>query len=157
MTSLKIILLLYLTCYLLVSAQLLYYVVVMGEALKKIPIQHFLQLRKSVDPLVVARYQWLYGLSLVLSASAMLLAQRDSNSLVGICLIISCACLVLDIALALKGNQPLNAMVNGDALGERWPAWEILRFQWIRFIRFRGVISGVGMVTLLAGLVANLG
>lgn len=157
MTSVKIILMLYLACYLMVSAQLIYYVIVMGEALKKIPIQHFLQLRKLIDPLVVTRYRWVYGLCLVLSASAMLLSQYDTFSAVDIYLVISFACLVLDIALALKGNLPLNTLVNAGTLGEHWLKWEILRIKWIRLIRYRGVISGVGMVTLLVGLVANLG
>lgn len=140
----------HLLLYFLVAVQLVYYFYLMGDALQLVRIESFLDERRIVHPLVMQRHQLVYYACLLTSLVMVGLSWRDANwfslALYGLALV----CLVADVVIALKGNNPINTQVQEAVAGLDW---EALRSDWIRLIKIRGGIISVGMLSLFVGLV----
>lgn len=151
----KTIQLLHLLCYVLVTSQLLFYLVILGDALKPISIHSFLEQRKSVDALMLKRWKYVYYACLLLSLAMVILSFKNPSSPVFISSVIALICVVADVAISQKGNTPLNILVNSYEPGKGNTDWEAVRVQWLNLVRTRGIIITIGMVSLLAGVVLN--
>jgi hypothetical protein len=152
MTTIKIIQLLQLVSYLLVTSQLLFYLVILIDALRVVSLQNFLEQRKVINTLFEGRFKAMYYACLVLSLTVVVISIKDVSSPIFITSLIAFICLVADVVLTIKGNGPLNARTNTYVVGQRGN-WEELRIDWLRFIKYRGYFSTIGMISLLAGLV----
>ena len=153
MTAIKIIRFLHLVCFLIVTSQLLYYVFVMGDAMKLTSIGNFIEQRKIVDPMVHQRHVPFYYACLLLGLLLLLMQFRQWNSWLFITTALATLLLVTDIIIALKGNVPINQYINQYKPGTEDSLIEQLRLKWIGLIKLRGLISMAGMVILIAGLV----
>jgi len=144
----------YLLCYVLVSSQLLFYLFILTDALRPVSLSNFIELRKSVDFLAEHRLRVLYYVSLPLSIATVALLAPNRTSPLFITAVISCLCLLIDMAFALKGNMPINAQIN-NYTPNSGTNWEALRQQWLTFMQYRGVAIAIGITSLLAGLFLN--
>lgn len=153
MTTIKLIRLLQLFTYLVVVSQLAYYVFVMGDALKMVSIGNFVEQRKIVDPMVHQRHAPFYYAALILTFVVLISHYKEWNSGIFITTAIALLCLIADVYLGLRGNGPINTLVNQTAMGSPGIDWEGLRQKWIHLIKIRGMISMAGFVSLLTGLV----
>ncbi len=153
MPAIKIIRLLHLVCFLILTSQLLFYVVVMGDAMKKTGINNFIELRKIVDPLVHLRHIPFYYACLVLGIILLVLMHRQWNSLVFTTTVFATVMLIADMVIAVKINVPINQHLNAYQFGTIDKSLETLRLKWIYFIELRGWISMAGMVSLFVGLI----
>ena len=88
------------------------------------------------------------GLSLLLTT----IAKIESNDFVFLTSLIALLCVVIDIVIALRANIPLNTQVNAYTPGEDLSKWEDVRSKWLLYIRYRGIISSIGLAALIAGL-----
>ena len=153
MQTIKIIRLLHLLVYLILVSQLLYYLFVMGDAMKMAGIENFVEQRKIVDPLVKKRHIPFYYLGLALSILLLIFTARQWCSPIFICTLLSLLCLFFDLGIALKANVPINNLINETPIGDKGTNWEGLREKWIYFIQMRGAISAIGFISLLVALV----
>lgn len=149
----KIIRLLQVVSYLAVTSQLLFYLIILIDGLKVIPIEHFLEQRKVIDQLMIGRFKFMYYACLALSLLMVILTAKDPESLLFITTAIALVCLLVDVVVATKGNGPINALVNTYAGEGPYAGWEVVRTQWLGYIQYRGVAITIGMLSLLAGLV----
>jgi hypothetical protein len=153
MTAIKIIRLLHCVCFLIVTSQLLYYVFVMGDAMKAININSFIEQRKIVDPMVHQRHIPFYYATLLLGVVLLAMQYRQWNSLLSITTAVATLLVITDIVIALKFNVPINQYINQYKAGDDSSTLETLRNRWITFIELRGIISMTGMVLLFAGMI----
>lgn len=153
MITLKIIRLLQLVSYLVVTSQLLFYLLILIDGLKVIPIEHFLEQRKAIDQLMIGRFKFMYYACLALSLLMVFLSAKEPESLLFITTAIAMVCLLVDVVVATKGNGPINALVNTYAGDGPKAGWELVRIEWLKYIQYRGVAITIGMVSLLTGLV----
>ena len=80
MVAIKIIRLLHVISFLIITSQLLYYVFLMGDALKMVNIESFIDERKIVDPMVRQRHIPFYYAALLLGIILMVMHYRQWNS-----------------------------------------------------------------------------
>jgi len=153
MTTLKIIRTLQVITYLLISSQLLFYLLVLGDALKLVSIENFMEQRKAVDSIILVRYKWLYYSSLLICIAAVIVSARKPISPFFISSAIALICLVVDVLIAVNLNIPINAQFNSYGEGTGLTDWNAIRLQWLDFIRYRGISIAIGMLSLIIGLV----
>ena len=72
------------------------------------------------------------------------------------CSVIALVALVIDIAIAMKGNIPLNKTINSWTPAQYPNNWEQVRANWFSLYHVRQAINIVGFISLLAGLVFGL-
>ena len=90
MITLKILRFLQLLTVLVVASQLMYYLFAMGEALKLISINGFLEQRQAVDALVAKRLRIAYYAALLLTLAVAVCSARQPSSPAFITSVIAC-------------------------------------------------------------------
>ena len=153
MMTYKIIRLIHLALYFIVAVQLTFYVYLMSDALKQISISSFIEQRKVVHPLMSARHQWLYYAVLILSLVMVLWSFRTETKWTFVSFLIAFFCVVADVLIAVRGNGPINSLIQATPMSASNIDWELLRERWLEFINLRGVIIMAGMLSLFVGLV----
>ena len=153
MTIIKILRLLQILAYLVLVSQLLYYLFVMGDAMKLVGIDNFVEQRKIVDPLVKQRHVPFYYASLVLTLLTLASNYKQWNSIVFICTAIAFVCLIADVYLGQTENGPINSLIHETATGAEGVDWEELRTKWIDMIKIRAMIITTGFASLITGYI----
>ena len=154
MTTIKIIRLLQLFSYLVVVSQLLFYLVIFSDAMKLIPLDYFLVLRKVVDTNFSIRFKSMYYACFLLTFILVILTAKKPSSKVFITAVIAFVCLAADMAIAVRGSMPLNVQMNQYASSSNLN-WSQVREKWLLFINYRAVIGTTGFITLLCGLLVD--
>lgn len=155
MTTFNILRFIHLLFYFLVAVQLTYYVYLMGDALKLVNIASFLDERRIVHPMVLHKHKAVYYLTLFLSLLVIAISLRYDR-FTSITYTIAFICLVTEVIIAVKGNGPLNELVQQFSSHESVHNWEEIRSEWIRLIKLRGYIILVGMTAIFAGLIFRI-
>jgi hypothetical protein len=148
----KVLKLIQLLSYMMVTAQLLFYLLVYIDALKLLPIQDFIEHRKAIEPLIASRLKIIYYACLGISLLMIVLQIKEFNSLAFITSAIAFSCLLLDVLIALKGNVPINTIINSTPFEMR-NDWDALRATWLNFFVYRGILSLTGIASLFVGLI----
>jgi uncharacterized membrane protein len=61
--------------------------------------------------------------------------------------------LIIDLAITIKGSMPLNALTHTYNPGNESVHWEMVRTQWLDYMKYRGIFITMGMASLLGGLI----
>lgn len=153
MIVINIIRLLHLLSYLVIASQLVFYLVILGDAMKLISLNNYFEQRRVIDMLMNRRFKIMYYACLVLSLITTILAGVAPASLFFISTALAFLCVVADVVIAQKKNIPLNTLSNTYKSANENQEWENVRTQWLKFIHYRGLIIMIGMTALLLGLV----
>lgn len=152
MRTLKLIEFVYLASYVIISSQLIYYLLVMSDALKLISIDNFMELRKTIDPIFKKRLSFVYYACLSLNIVLLVMRRGDLFSISYAALIVAFLCLVADLLIAIKGNIPVNNHITNYVSGSIEYNWHALRKDWLNYITWRGIANFIGMLSLIAGM-----
>lgn len=153
MTPIKIIRLVHLVAYLIVTSQLLFYLIILGNAMKAVSLNSYFELRRVVDTLMNQRFRMIYYTCLGLSLLTIIFASGNPKSPFFISVALAFVCLVIDVIIAQQKNVPLNKLSNTYTTKSADHDWQDIRTQWLRYIRYRGIFIVAGMIALLMGLV----
>lgn len=145
----------YMCCYLVVTAQLLFYINVLGPALRKVKLENFLEQRRIIDTVMVNRIKIPYYLCLFLNFVVLGISLGLPNPVFQTTLL-ALICLMSDMFIAIRFNMPLNKLTS------LWPEnaaevsnWQQVRTKWLNYINLRAVFIIIGMVSLIIGSVVE--
>jgi len=155
MITIKTIRFLHLISYLMVTSQVLFYLIVFSDALKLTSLDNFLEQRKVVEQIIAARYKIIYLTCLVLSLVVVFISFKLNDRIFSVTAIIALLCLLADLSIALLGNIPINKQISLLAGQIDLSRWEALRADWLMFFRYRGILTTVGMLSLLIGWIVE--
>jgi hypothetical protein len=151
MIVIKSIRLLHLMSFLLVTSQLVFYLVILCDALKKVSLENYFEQRKVIDSLMVRRFKIVYYSCIALSITTVIVSAGQPDSLFFISSVSALILLSVDLAITLKRSLPLNA--SSHSYGAENVNWERVRIQWLDYMKYRGIAIALGMLVLLFGLV----
>ena len=144
----------YMCCYLVVTAQLLFYISVLGPALRKVTLENFLEQRKVIDTVMVNRIKIPYYLCILLNLVVLGISLGLPNPVFHTTLI-AFFCLLTDVAIALRYNGPLNKLTSSWPENATNADWQQVRTKWLNYINVRAVFIIIGMVSLIIGSVVE--
>ncbi|AHM58737.1 hypothetical protein D770_02325 [Flammeovirgaceae bacterium 311] len=143
----------FLLLYLIVVSQGIFYLFAAGKALSGVSIDAYAEIRNSTDQVIEWRLKFIYPATLLVGLIAVVLSSMKApGSLTFITTAIAFVCLVVDLALAVKFNMPINAQFHTYQAGMQGIDWESLRSTWLQFLEYRGVVQVVGFLALLVGM-----
>ena len=148
----KILRLIQICVYLIITSQLLFYFIILSDALKQVSLENFLELRKIVDALMSTRFRVIYYSALILTLTVVVLTFKKPDSILFVTSVIALVCLIVDVTIAMKANVPINSLINEYTPGNTNHDWNSLRLEWLNFINIRAIFVVVGMVSQIAGL-----
>jgi hypothetical protein len=153
----KIILLLTILAYSVIVAQSYMYIV----ALKNVQIGmgggSYIQLRKLMDANFRANYKYAVYAALASSLLLVLINIKSPNSVLFIAASVSFIALITDLLLMMKGNMPINNLINTWTPVHYPDNWAVYRTKWLQIFFYREIATITGFISLVVGAVFGMG
>lgn len=149
----KILLLLTILAYSIIVSQSFMYIIALKNVQNSLQANSYIELRKLIDiqfnaNFKIPMYAGLLGCGLLLISN-----MKAPGSLLFITAAIAFVALAADTVLALKGNMPINAMINSWS-SDQYPAdWAAYRTRWMDIFQYRQIANITGFISLLTGAV----
>lgn len=148
-TTLAITLLLYA----IIASQSFMYMLALGTVQRKLDAPGYIVLRQLIDAAMMARLKYVMYATLIANAVLVVLLVNTPGSVLFMTALFACVMLIVDMLIAVKGNLPINAVINSWST-DRYPAnWFEYRDRWLKFFRYRQVAIVTGFVSLVIGSV----
>lgn len=149
----KIIFLSTLLTYSVVVSQPFMYILALKRAQLNLDANAYLELRKQLDTSMRANFTYVVYAALLSNLLWVLLTIAHPASLLFVTALIAFVALLADTLLTVKGNMPINAIINTWS-ADRYPEnWAEYRSKWLNLFRYRQIATITGFVSLLVGAV----
>jgi uncharacterized membrane protein len=152
MTLLKIVLLCQLIGFGVIAGQSFYYLVCFSKVLQELPAREYILMRQTIDRHIGAPFRFVYLFLLVSCVLVIILGARNYWWYAAMLLFL------LDLVLALKGNNPINKIIAGWNAEAPPVDWAVYRDRWAKIFVWRQVLAIGSFVLMMVMLVekANL-
>lgn len=154
--EIKITLFITLILYVVVISQSFFYMLAMTSVTKSMQPATYIESRKLLDQRLQNTLRGIYYLTLTSLVLLVSFCVINPSGLLFICTVTALVFLVADIALALKGNVPINKIVNTWTATNYPSNWKEYRAKWFSIYSARQVANIIGFVSLLAGLIFGM-
>lgn len=152
----KIILLLAILAYSVIAAQSFMYLVALKNVQHGMQAASYIELRKLLDVNFRANYQYAVYAALLTGLLLVLAKIKSPASLGFITAAIAFAALIADVLLMMKGNMPINNLIN-TWTAENYPAdWAMYRAKWLQIFFYREIVTITGFISLVIGTVFGM-
>lgn len=149
----KIILFITLLAYAVIASQSFMYILSLKQVQLNLGANAYTEIRKLTDTSMRANFKYVIYAALLANLLLVISTIKTPNSLVFISAIIAFAALVTDVLLTLKGNLPINDVINTWQVDNIPGNWTAVRASWFRIFQYRQVANITGFVSLLAAVV----
>lgn len=149
----KIILLITLLSYSIIVSQSFMYILSLKNTQMALGGSSYTEVRQLIDANMRGFFKYVVYAALLFS---LLLVIVNSNAPTGVQFIsaaLAFIALTADVLLTVKGNMPINDIINGWAPGNFPDNWKEIRQDWFRIFQYRQVANIAGFLSLLAGTV----
>jgi hypothetical protein len=116
----------------------------------------YVQLKKLLDINFRANYQYAVYAALVTSLILVLINIKSLGSLLFITASVSFIALLIDLLLMLKGNIPINNLINGWTPVHYPDNWAEYRTKWLQIFFYREIATITGFISLVVGAVFGM-
>ena len=149
----KIVLFINLIAYAVIVSQSFMYILALKNTQLALRAPSYIEVRHLIDVNMRSRFKYVLYLALLTSLALVILQLKDPASIGLITAAIAFVVLVIDIVLTVKGNLPVNDIINGWT-AENYPAnWQEMRQKWFTIFQYRQIANITGFISLLAGIV----
>jgi hypothetical protein len=152
----KIILLLTILAYSIIVGQSYMYIVALKKVQTDMGGGSYVQLRKLLDTNFRANYKYAVYAALVMSLLLVLINIRSSNSILFITASVAFIALIADLLMMMKGNMPINKLINTWTPVHYPDNWAEYRAKWLQIFFYREVATITGFISLIIGAVFGM-
>lgn len=147
----KIILFATLFAYSWVVSQSWMYVIALENVQLAMGAPSYIEVRQLLDTSFRANFKFVVVGALVSNLLLVLVTVRNYRSGLFVAALFAFLALVVDTVLTLKGNVPVNDLINTWTATSHPANWAETRAEWLRIFHLRQIANGSGFVALLAG------
>ncbi len=149
----EILLLVTLLAYSMVVSQSFMYLISLKTVQLNLDANAYTQLRKRIDASMRANFKYVIYTALISTLLLVVLTARNPGSLLFVSSTLAFVALVLDVVIMMKGNLPINAVINTWSAGNVPADWTNYRDKWLQLFGYRQIASIIGFLSLLVGAV----
>lgn len=149
----KVILFAALFAYSWIVSQSFMYVIALEKVQLAMDAASYIELRQLLDMNFRATFKFAFIGALLSNLLLVLVTVRNYRSLLFVASSVSLLLLIGDTVLTLKGNVPINDIVNTWTASSHPASWSETRSDWLRIFHYRQLLNVSGFVILLAGAV----
>ena len=147
----SVIFLLTLLAYSIIASQSFMYILSLKEVQLKLGADTYTELRKLIDISMRRNFTWVVYAALLFTLVLVIVTIKNPGSLQFIMAVIAFVALLVDTLLTLKGNLPVNDIINSWS-PDKYPAnWSDYRTKWFHIFQYRQIANITGFVCLLIG------
>ena len=153
--ELKILIFLNLLVYSVIVSQSFMYMIALRNVQESMGAASYIELRKLLDTNFLKKFKPVVYSALVLGLAVVAAAAFQSSGVLLAGSIVAFAGLLIDVLLILKGDMPINRIINSWTL-ETFPAnWIEYRSNWLYWFSWRQVANISGFIALLIAAIFN--
>ncbi|MGF2414159.1 hypothetical protein [Ferruginibacter sp.] len=149
----KIILLITLLAYSFIVSQSFMYILALKNVQLNLAANPYIELRKLIDSAMRSNFKYVIYAALLANLLLVIVNIKNPGSVVFITAAIAFIALVADILLTVKGNLPVNDIINTWSADNYPTNWAEYRTKWFTVFQYRQIASITGFVSLLIGVV----
>lgn len=149
----KIIFTITLLAYTMITSQAFMYILSLRQVQLNLTGNAYTEVRKLIDSSMRVSFRYVIYAALLANVLLVIITAKTPGSLVFISASIALLALIVEIVLTLKGNLPINDVINS------WPVdgipanWATFRDKWFSIFQYRQIASIIGLVSLVIGAV----
>jgi hypothetical protein len=149
----KIIFTITLLAYAMIASQAFMYILSLKQVQLNLGANAYTEIRKLTDTSMRASFKYVIYTALLANVLLVIVTAKAPASLVFISATIALVALVAEILLTLKGNLPINDVINTWSADNVPANWSALREKWFTIFQYRQIAGITGFVSLLIGAV----
>ena len=149
----KIILVITLLAYAMIASQAFMYLLSLKQVQMNLNANTYTEVRKLTDVSMRTSFKYVIYAALLANLFLVISTAKTPGSLLFVTSGIALIALVAEILLTLKGNLPINDVINSWSADNLPANWEALRGKWFAIFQYRQVASITGFISLLVGAV----
>jgi uncharacterized membrane protein len=149
----KLTLLITLLAYSIIVSQSFMYILSLRSTQLKLGANAYMEIRKLLDANMRAKFKYPVYLSLLCNLLLLVLTIQNPGSIIFITTAVAFIALVADVLIAVKGNIPVNDIINSWSMDNHPANWTMYRAKWLLLFQYRQVANITGFVSLLIGAV----
>lgn len=149
----KIILLFTLLAYSIIVSQSYMYLLALKHVQLNLDANSYIEMRKLIDESMKGSFKYVIYTALLSNLLLVICTLKNPGSIVFISAAIAFAALSIDTIIAVKGNIPINDVIN-TWTSESYPAnWAEFRTKWLQIFQYRQMANITGFISLLIAAV----
>jgi hypothetical protein len=129
------------------------YILALKNVQSNLDASSFTQFRQLVDTAMRSTFKYAIYAALICNLLLVFSNIKSPGSLMFITALIAVVALSVDIALTLKGNLPVNDIINTWTFGNYPPNWTDYCDKWFMIFEYRQISNMIGFLSLLIGAV----
>ena len=149
----KIVLVVTLLAYTIIVSQSFMYILALKNVQLNLEANPYIELRKLIDFNMRNNFKYVIYTALVFNLLLVILTIKNPGGILFITAAIGFIALVIDTALAVKGNIPVNDIINSWSANNYPANWAETRTKWLDIFQYRQIANITGFVSLLLGAV----
>ena len=152
----KLLLFLTLIAYSIIVAQSFMYIIALKDVQNRMGAGSYIELRKLLDNSFRANFKFAVYAALVFNLLLVVSTSKYTGSLLFISSLIAFIALITDTLLTVKGNLPINGLINTWTVQSYPENWVTYRAKWLQIFQYRQIANITGFTCLLAGTIFGL-
>ena len=142
--------------YAIVISQSFFYILGMSNATRNMQVNAYIQTRQLLDKNLRPSLTAVYYATLLASIALTAFCVTNPSGLLFICSVVALVALIADLGLTLKGNIPLNKIINSWTEKDYPADWNTYRSRWLSVYSMRQISNLIGFIALLTGMVFGI-
>ncbi|MBK9734347.1 MAG: hypothetical protein IPO92_05005 [Saprospiraceae bacterium] len=151
--TIKIIFAITLFAYAMIASQAFMYMLSLKQMQLSLGANAYTEVRKLIDVSMRSSFKYVIYTALLANVSLVLATIKTPTSLVFTSATIALIALIVEIILTLKGNLPINDVINVWSVDHIPTNWSEIRDKWFTIYSYRQIVSITGFVSLVVGAV----
>ncbi len=151
--TIKIILLFTLLAYSIIVSQSFMYILALKQVQLGLDANAYTQLRKLIDTSMRSNFKYVIYAAMLTNLLLVITTAKNPGSLLFITAAIAFVALIADTLLTVKGNLPINDIINTWSADNTPTDWAYYRDKWFGIFKYRQIANIIGFVSLLVGAV----
>lgn len=149
----KFILLITLIAYSVIVSQSFMYILALRSVSLRLNSNTYIEFRKQIDRSMRANFKYVVYSALLFNLLLVVVTITHAGSILFISSVISFVALVIDVVVTIKGNIPVNNVINTWTVNDHPTNWSDFRAMWLSYFRYRQIANIIGFLSLVAGAV----
>ena len=149
----KLVLLLTLLSYSIIVSQSFMYILALKDVQMNLAAGSYTELRKGIDASMRASFKYVVYSALLTNLILVVSTINNPGSLPFLAAVIAFVALIVDTLITVKGNLPINDIINTWSSNSYPANWADYRIKWLKIFQYRQIANIIGFVSLLIGTV----
>lgn len=149
----KIILLITIVAYAMLVSQSFMYILALKNVQLNLEANSYIELRKLIDVNMNRNFKYVMYIAFLANLLCVISNFKNVGSLLFITSTIALVAIIADILIAVKGNIPINNIIDTWSFDDYPADWRDYRTKWLSFFQLRQVANITGFISLCIGAV----